>query len=129
MRLLGVDYGLRKVGLALGDGETKVAVPLDIIEGGKGTPERIEAIVKAEGVDEVVVGIPVAEAHHSGDQQRITEAFIEELRALISVPIHTVDERFTTSESQRIQEETGSGVAEDALAAMLILESYFNELD
>lgn len=127
MRYLGIDFGEKKVGLALGDNETKLATPLEVIPGGDDLAGRIAELVRAEGIDEIVIGVPgEAGDFHDGTQAKKVRGFIEELKGMIEAPIYTVDEQFTTAESRRLEEEYGATAPEDALAAMLILQSYFD---
>ncbi len=126
MRYLGIDYGLKKIGLAIGDDESKIASPIDIIEN-KNCLEVIKKIVQDEFIDIIVIGIPERTGeYHSEDQENITKDFIENLK-ILNIPIKTVGEQYTSVESQKLQSE-GSEVGEDALAAMLILQEYLNNL-
>ncbi|PIQ67265.1 Holliday junction resolvase RuvX [Candidatus Uhrbacteria bacterium CG_4_10_14_0_2_um_filter_41_7] len=133
MRYIGIDFGLRKIGIALGDSETKVAMPVEVLylkktkgqEGVEGVNEVLK-LINAEGVDEVVVGVPLKSGDYSSDQLDITKKFIENLRVASGVVVHEVDERFTSAESQRLKSEYGAEAEEDALSAMLILQSYFD---
>ena len=122
MKVLGIDYGLSKTGLALGDDVVRVSTPLEVIKTTETFVEDLCHLVEQEGVERIVVGIA------KGSQEQVTREFIKVLEASTSVPVITIDEAYTSVESQRIQEESGSKVEEDALAAMLILESYFNQL-
>lgn len=128
MKYLGIDYGLRKMGLAIGDDETRVAAPLEVIESDNPV-ESISRIISEEGIEAVVLGLPKTDAGYSKEQLGKTQKFADELRSSTSIPIYTADESFSSVESQRIQQESGSKVPEDALAAMLILQGYFNEGD
>ncbi len=124
MTYLGIDYGLRYVGLALGDDETHMAMPYKTIDQ---THEHLfdtlQKVIKDEGVDVCVVGMPFHQGE-SREQEDHTRAFIEGLRAL-SLPIHEWNEQFTSQESQRRIRE-GSTADEHSIAAMLILQSYFD---
>lgn len=124
MKYLGIDYGLRKVGLALGDDETRLAVPLEVIESDR-IVEMIKKAVADKEIDAVVIGLPNVDGGSA--QLEKTKEFAEFLKTELKIPVHTIDESFTSVESQRIQSEQGSNVPEDALAAMLILQSYFDQ--
>lgn len=130
MRILGVDYGLRKVGLAMGESGIRMASPLEVWEhkGEEGTAKDLAHFAQAEGVELVVVGVPRKSNGELTEQGKRHEAFVARLRALISIPVVTVDESFTSKESRRLQDETGTDAPEDALAAMLILQEYFETL-
>lgn len=129
MRLLGIDYGDKKIGLAIGDDETRISSPLELISNDETIFERLAEVVKSEGVDEIVVGVPLATGgFHGPEQLEKTRAFIAKLKEQVKIPIHEEDESYTTAESIRLQKEEGAGAAEDALAAMLILRAYLERL-
>lgn len=131
MRLLGIDYGDKKIGLAFGDTETKVAVPLDVVpNAGEKTLTVFAAQVKNEDIGRIVVGVPMPQGgFHGPGQLDKTRMFIEKLRQAVSVPVVEEDESYTTSESIRLQREEGVEAEEDALAAMLILQQYLRRPD
>lgn len=126
MRILGIDYGDKKIGLAFGDSSISVAVPLDVVPNmGDETIRVFCEKVKKDDIDVIVVGTPLATGdHHNSDQLKKTRDFIEKLKASIDIPIIEEDEAYTTTESLRLQEEEGAQAQEDALAAMLIIRSY-----
>ncbi len=130
MRILGIDYGNKKIGLAFGESEARVAIPLDVVpNAGAETLRIFAARVRAEDIDVIAVGIPLAtENHNNHEQLEKTRVFIRELERVVSVPIVEVDESYTTAESIRLQKEEGAQAQEDALAAMLIVQSYFESL-
>jgi len=128
MRILGIDYGDKKIGLAFGESEAKVAVPLEVIQNfGTETIKKIAEKIRLEDYDQVVVGVPLSTgSHHNSKQLEKSRAFIEKLKASVSIPVFEEDESYTTSESIRLQREEGAAADEDAIAAMLILEQYFS---
>ena|SRR3989339_1716845 len=128
MRLLGIDYGFRKIGLAIGDDESHVAAPLEVIKNvGDFTLQELAKRIHDEDIDIVIVGVPLSSgSHHNEDQLKLTRDFIHDLKKRTTVPIFEEDESYTSLESQRIQNEEKSGVAEDALAATLILQAFLN---
>lgn len=129
MRYLGVDYGLSTIGLALGD-EGGEAYPIEEI-GVAGAIPAILKIVVDDGVDEIVIGVPVDVEGEPTQQSELTKQFIGLLSdalgdAGMEMPIHEVDERNTSQESRRLQQETGTMEGKDALAAMLILKDFLS---
>ncbi len=128
MRILGLDYGDKKIGLAFADTTARVAVPLDVVpNAGSATIDVFAKRVDAEDIDVIVVGVPLSTGgHHSSEQLEKTRAFIKTLESAVSVPVIEEDESYTTSESIRLKREEGAEAEEDALAAMLIVEQYMN---
>jgi putative holliday junction resolvase len=129
MRILGIDYGDKKIGLAFGDSSARVAVPLEVIANqGQDTIEMLVRRVHDEGIDRIVVGVPLPQGNHSSVQLEKTRAFIASLSQAIDVPVVEEDESFTSAESIRLQREFNAQADEDALAAMLIVQSYIDQL-
>jgi putative Holliday junction resolvase len=128
VKYLGIDYGMKKTGLALGDSAASVAVPFGLIPGGSATIPRICEIVKEEGIEAFVVGLPVPTSpEQSPAQMERVILFIKALGEATKLPVSIVDEQFSSTEARRVQKEHGATASEDALAAMLILQAFFNE--
>lgn len=129
MRILGIDYGDKKIGLAFGDSSARVAVPLEVIRNeGKVTLQDLLRRIQEEDIDRVVVGVPLPQGNHSSVQLEKTRSFIAALAAVVKVPVVEEDESFTSVESIRMQMEDQAQADEDALAAMLIVQSYIDQL-
>lgn len=130
MRILGIDYGDKKIGLAFGDSDVHVALPLDVVPNmGEKTIQVFAERVKGDEIDAIVVGVPLSTGgHHTPQQLEKTRAFIKALEAKTSVPVVEEDESYTTAESIRLQREEGAQADEDALAAMLIVQAYMDRL-
>ncbi len=126
MRILGIDYGDKKIGLAFGDSTAQIAVPLDVVpNAGQETIDVFAKKASAEDIDVIVVGVPLSTGgHHGPEQLEKTRAFIKALESAVSIPVMEEDESFTTAESIRMQREEGAEADEDALAAMLIIRSF-----
>lgn len=129
MRILGIDYGDKKIGLAFGDSSARVAVPLEVIKNeGDVTMKELIRRIQEEDIDQVVVGVPLPQGNHSSAQLEKTRMFIVALAKVVSVPVVEEDESFTSVESVRLQQEFNAQADEDALAAMLIVQSYIDQL-
>ncbi len=127
MKYLGIDYGLRKVGLALGDSASRIAVPFDMIEGGADVVQRIIALASKEGIDAFVVGLPVPTTTQQNPAQwERTKVFIASLKELSGLPVEIIDEAFTSHEAKRLQRENATKAPEDALAAMVITQEFLD---
>lgn len=136
MRILGLDYGSKTVGVALSDATCLIAQPLETIERKqenklRQTYARIEALVVEHDVDKIVLGLPKMMNNTEGPRVQATREFAENLERRTGLPIIFEDERLTTVEANRILEETGvcvSGRKEhiDKMAAAIILQSYLD---
>jgi len=131
MKLLGIDYGLKRVGLAVMDTAAPIALPLRTITAGslEGAVEAVAAAVIVEAADKIVVGRPrrLSGAGGPGEMERAVDKFIAELRKRVSVEINTEDERLTTDLVERERREAGltkKQFDKDAAAAAVLLESY-----
>ena len=133
MKVLGIDYGTKRIGVAIGDMETKVAVPLRLLEikDLRLVIEEIEKIAKEEEVGLIVVGLPLrAEGGKSATQKKV-EKFIKELHDVVKIHIVTQDERFTTAQVERAMKGYGKaakGIDKEAAAAALILQNWFDKV-
>ncbi len=122
MRVLALDFGAARTGVAVSDASGTIARPLEVIERAASPAglRRIGELVAAEDAEQVVVGLPLTLRGERGEQARETEAFVDALRGAVGVPVETYDERFTTALAAR-----ADGFApEDARAAAHLLESY-----
>ena len=130
MRILGIDYGNKKIGLAFGDSDVRVAVPIDVVpNAGDATLDVFARKVIAEDIDVIVVGVPLSTGeHHNANQLERTRTFIQALERVVTIPVVEEDESYTTAESIRLQREEGAEASEDALAAMLIVQAYIERI-
>jgi putative Holliday junction resolvase len=122
VKVLALDYGAARTGVAVSDATGTIAAPVEVVERAA-TVEglaRLEAIVREQDVDRVVVGLPLTLRGEVGDQARETLAFVEALQDVLSVPIEMYDERFTTT----LAAGSGRAADEDARAAAYLLEGY-----
>ena len=122
MKILALDFGAARTGVAVSDETGTIARPLAVVERATSKPglEQIASIVRAENAARVIVGLPLTLRGERGSQAQETEAFVEMLRAALDVPVETYDERFTTA----IATHASGAAPEDARAAAHLLESY-----
>jgi putative Holliday junction resolvase len=120
---MALDYGSARTGVAVSDPTGTLARPLGVVERAASDAglARLAELVREEAVERLVVGLPLTLRGERGEQARETERFVEALRATVSVPVETFDERFTTTLAARAG---GSAAMEDARAAAHLLESY-----
>ena len=122
MRVLALDFGAARTGVAVSDATGTLARPVGIVERAatEAGLDRLVSLVAEHGAELVVVGLPLTLRGEHGAQARETEAFVEALRMRLEVPIETEDERFTT----RLAQQTGGRAPEDALAAAHLLQGW-----
>ena len=124
MKVLALDYGSARTGVAVSDPTGTVARPLGVIEAADtdGGLARVLQVVREEDVERIVVGLPVTLRGERGAQADVTERFVERLRAAADVPVETFDERFTTA----LARTSETRAAEDAAAAAHLLSTYLS---
>jgi putative Holliday junction resolvase len=122
VKVLALDYGAARTGVAVSDATGTVARPLEVVERASSTTglARIGELVRREEIDRIVVGMPLTLRGEHGEQAVETGSFVEALRAKVEVPVETFDERFTT----RLAQQAGAGSQEDAVAAAHLLTGY-----
>jgi putative Holliday junction resolvase len=133
MRVLGVDLGEERVGLAVSDPTASIAQPLKVLYVRR-TPElaqAVAAVAKEVGAGAVVVGLPRHMGGGEGSGAQRARAFAESLRSVCHLPVHLWDERLTTVQAQRALRELHLSRARrrqrvDQTAAAIILQGYLD---
>jgi putative Holliday junction resolvase len=123
VKVVALDYGSARTGVAVSDATGTIARPLGVVESAASEAglARLAELVLEEGAELIVVGLPLTLRGERGAQAQETEAFVEALREAVEVPIESYDERFTTG----LAASMGSDDApEDARAAAHLLSSY-----
>ena len=122
MKVLALDYGSARTGVAVSDPTGTLARPLEVVENASASAglKHLAELVEREEVEQIVVGLPVTLRGERGAQAEETEAFVSALRAVIEVPIESFDERFTT----KLAEAQPSEAPSDAVAAAHLLSTY-----
>jgi putative holliday junction resolvase len=128
MRILGVDFGGKRIGLAISDETGTVAQPVGYVTGGV---NEVLRVATERGAGKIVVGLPRRLDGTASDQTKRTQEFIDALRRATTVPIEDWDERLTTAQAERVLLEGDVRRAErkqkrDQLAATILLQSYLD---
>lgn len=128
MRILGIDYGSRRIGLALGDTESCLATPFKVMENTdlEDVIERILRMISEEEVEEVVVGVPqTPDGEAMSETSKSVLAFIQQLREK-GLKIHEENELLSSKVAAAQVKETGRKEKRDDLAATAILQTYLD---
>jgi putative holliday junction resolvase len=118
-RILSIDYGRARIGLALADSETRMPQPLSTMERVNRNEDmrRLRELAREHGVKQIVVGLPLRLDGTHGEMAEEVERFAERVRKQIGVPVELVDERLTSWEAERILEEVqGRFIHDDKLS-------------
>jgi putative Holliday junction resolvase len=116
VKVLALDFGSARTGVAVSDPTGMVARPFGVIEkaGTESGLDSLVELIRAEAPERIVVGMPITLRGEHGEQARETAAFVETLRGRVTVPVETFDERFTSVLAG----------GDDAKAAAHLLSSY-----
>jgi putative Holliday junction resolvase len=122
VKVIALDYGAARTGVAVSDATGTIARPLTVVEQAASPAglARVREIVLEHAAELVVVGLPLTLKGEHGKQARETDEFVRALREALDVPVETYDERFTTAIAAR----DAGDAPEDARAAAHLLESY-----
>jgi putative Holliday junction resolvase len=136
-RLLGLDVGDRRIGVAVSDPEQHLAVPLrTLVQDGRGGDlDALERLVRDEEIVGIVVGLPLSLSGESGAQANSARAYAKRLQSRLGVDVYLYDERLSTQQALRMTAEDNrggrrrgrsSGADTDALAASIILQAFID---
>jgi putative holliday junction resolvase len=122
MKVMALDYGSARTGVAVSDPTGTLARPLGVVEraGSENGLAELARLVRDENVERVVVGLPLTLRGTHGEQATETDRFVKALRGVIDVPVELFDERFTTDLAQ----QTAGAASVDALAAAHLLSGW-----
>ena len=131
VRIMAIDYGSRRIGLAVSDelGITAQGLPTLHRTNKRNDFDQLRRTIKQHAVGEIVVGLPLRMSGEPGTQSEKVEEFAEELRERFKLPVHLFDERLTSVEANRVLDETAMSDRRrkevvDQLAAVLILQAF-----
>lgn len=131
MRVLGLDAGTRRIGVALSDPSGTIAQSLTVIPrtGWRAVLEEVRRLVNAHGVERIVVGLPLRMDGTEGDAAGEARAFAARVAAAVPVPVEMQDERLSTAEAERTMVAQDAPRASrrerrDAVAAALFLQTW-----
>ena len=121
---IGIDYGQKRIGIAISDDEVKIAFPRTTVEnkGNNKLVKTIASLVKKEQISCMVVGLPVGLQGQETKQTKGVRAFANKLRKVVSVPVEFENEMLTT----KMAKESGAKDI-DASSAAIMLQSYLDK--
>jgi putative Holliday junction resolvase len=130
-RVLGLDVGSRRIGIAVSDALGITAQGLETLERSnkRSDFEHLRRVIREYDIKEIVVGLPLRMSGSEGTQSEKMRALAEELEKKFKMPVHLWDERLTSAEANRFLRETElsiekRGKAVDRMAAVLILQGW-----
>ena len=140
MAILAIDYGAKKIGLARSDHERRMALPLGVLinKNQKEILDHIKLICQRDEIEKIIVGVPLSlkttnkelilrEQDLQNKQMQEVLAFIDWLKENIKISIEMEDERLSTKLANGLRRDLIKGGPDDAVAAMLILQTYLDK--
>jgi putative Holliday junction resolvase len=124
MKYLGIDWGEKRIGLALADSETKLATPFKTVE----DADEIVKATKDEQIDIIVLGKPYQISNLQLPISKQFEEFLNELKNKTNIAIELVDERLSSKAADALVGNKKTKANRDEIAAMLILQSYLDKI-
>lgn len=121
-KYLGIDWGEKRIGLALGDSELKLATPYKVVA----HINEIKAVVKKEKIVRIILGKPVKMAGYTKELAPAFVEFVKALKAAVLIPIELIDERLSSKAADALFGDKKNKASRDAVAAMIILQSYLD---
>ncbi|MDR1887029.1 MAG: Holliday junction resolvase RuvX [Prevotellaceae bacterium] len=133
-RIMSIDYGRKRVGLAVTDPLQIIATALDTVHS-KDVLEYIEAYIRKEYIELFVVGLPKNLDNTDAESMADVKPFVKKLEAKFNIPVVWVDERFTSKLAMRAMIDSGVKKSErrkkentDKISAVIILQSYLESI-
>lgn len=132
-RVLAIDYGARRVGLAVSDEMGIIASGAGTMENGTDLLQRLQAFIAEREIHTVIIGLPLTLRGEHGSSAAMAEKFADQLREATTRPVHLVDERFTSSIAERTIRDMGVSKKKrrdkgkiDEIAAIVLLQGYLD---
>ncbi len=127
MKLLAIDYGEKRVGLATSDTEVNLALPHGVLarESDETLVKELIKLINTENIAKIIIGSPMSLSGDKSDQTRVVDSFVGLLKKQINIPVEMIDERLTSRQALHLGQ--GSSVrGKDELAAMFILQDWMD---
>ena len=138
-RTAAVDYGTKRIGIAISDEKGRVALPLKLVHAGNSLRETVGTVLKAlspyEGqIEAIIVGLPLLLSGKKGDMAEAAERFAQALRAQTTVTVKMMDERLSTSQAERALKELSYSRKNrtpiiDSASATILLQTFLDKND
>lgn len=123
MKILGIDYGSKRVGLAISDETHTLARELDIWSPADFW-KKIDELVTAEEIERIIIGLPLNMSGQPSESTRRVQEFCDKLEEKLSIPIEYMDERLSSVMAEKLP---GGKKNVDSLAAQIILQNYLDK--
>lgn len=123
--VIGIDYGLKRVGVALGHNIARLPRPYRVVANDEELIPHLEQIIRDENVRHIVLGLPIPLSGQRSEQTKLTGDFGGKLQSFFELPLSYVDEALSSAEAENVIGPSSPVQRVDAHAAAAILERYF----
>lgn len=127
MKILGIDYGTKRIGLAISD-ETQTLAREHSILSPTEFWQQLDGLIDQEGIEKIVLGMPINMSGETTQKSEEVQSFNDQLQQRVSLPVELVDERLSSVMAESI---SGQGEGQhrqiDSLAAQIFLQNYLNQ--
>ncbi|MBU6382959.1 MAG: Holliday junction resolvase RuvX [Verrucomicrobia bacterium] len=132
-RIAAIDFGLKRIGLAVSDAKRKIALPVNVVEGGKKALHNIRESLPLKEIDLILIGLPIEMNGKKGAMAAVVEEFAKMLHDALGIPIQLVDERLSSKGADTQLKEISLNRKSrsekiDMVAAMLLLQTYLDSI-
>ena len=134
MNVLAIDYGLKRIGIAIGTTESGIAFPRDIIFNDDHLMSRISEIIDDEAIAKVLVGLPKKQDMSKGEIDQKIREFVYNLEKIFDIQVILIDERYTSKIAKKKLRDVGMKEKEqkkqlDSIAAQVILQEWLDSFN
>jgi putative Holliday junction resolvase len=131
MRIAAIDWGLKRIGIALSDEKKKIALPLQTVPGGKNAVAEVLKALSTKQVELILVGLPLLLNGLEGEMATAVKQFAQELQTMSSTPVKLIDERFSSKLADQSLREIHLKRKKrkemmDTTAATILLQEYLD---
>ncbi|MBM3183751.1 MAG: Holliday junction resolvase RuvX [Chlamydiae bacterium] len=133
-RIVAIDFGLKRIGIAISDIRKKMAFPFKMVEGGKNAVLNVLASLKEKQgeIEKIIIGIPLLMNGQKGEMAHLVERFGRELSEAAHLPVEFLDERLSSKMAEKQLQELSLNRKQraeksDVTAAALVLQSYLDK--
>jgi putative Holliday junction resolvase len=132
VRIIGLDLGEKRIGVAAADDRTGVAVPVTTVNTGDDLVSTVAGVAEEQSADEIVIGLPLSLSGAMGPQAERVLEVVDQLRGRTAIPVHTWDERLSTLQAARSapgprKKSARTAMAgRDAAAAAIVLQAFMD---
>ena len=133
MNVLGIDFGLTRIGISVASTESGIAFPREVVKRNDHLFDVLEKIIKTDDIQQVVLGLPLKRDGSVGEIYSELDDFAEEIKERFNVPVELYDERYTTKLAEYRLSKAGIKAKDhkdiaDSVAAQILLQEWIDEL-